>query len=67
MDDLIKALTILKKYGNPEYPFNCDHDILYVVIDPNIVSVEDREELDKLGFIANDEEGNFYSFKYGSC
>ena len=32
MDDLIAALTILRKYGNPQWPTHCEHDILYVAI-----------------------------------
>lgn len=30
MEDLIKALQIFMKYGNPAYPFHCEHDILYI-------------------------------------
>jgi len=30
MDDLIKALQILRKYGNPKYPTHCEHDTLYI-------------------------------------
>jgi len=70
MDDLIKALQILRKYGNPDYPFNCDHDVLFVDINPDVVSDEDKKELDSLGFITSEEEeydGGFISFKYGSC
>ena len=28
MEDLIKALQILLKYGNPKYPTHCEHDEL---------------------------------------
>jgi len=34
MDDLIKALQILRKYGNPGNPTHCEHDTLLVLIDP---------------------------------
>ena len=64
MEDLIKALNIFLKYGNSEYPTNCEHDILYVNIDPEIVAPEDILELARLGFF--DNEDGFMSFKYGS-
>lgn len=67
MDDLIKALTIFRKYGNPEHPTNCEHDVLFVAIDPKLVSKEDIEELDKLGFVPDDDWDGFSSFKFGSC
>ena len=69
MEDLIKALQILLKYGNPRNPSHCEHDYFYVDINPELVSKEDIEELDKLGFFVDEEydgEG-FGSFRYGSC
>ena len=40
MEDLIKALQILLKYGNPKYPTVCEHDILYIVgIDLEKISI----------------------------
>jgi len=65
MSDLIKALQIFLKYENPEYPTNCEHDEMIVVIDPSIVSEVDILILDDLGFIIEDDY--FISFKYGSC
>jgi len=70
MEDLIKALQILLKYGNPSYPTHCEHDILTIVdIFPDQVSDEDKEELEKLGFFVGNEFGEeaFHSFKYGSA
>jgi len=67
MKDLIKALQILLKYGNPNYPTHCEHDVLTVCIDPKLVSEEDLKTLDDLGFHANFDEEDFYSYKYGSC
>lgn len=80
MEDLIKALTILLKYGNPKFPTNCGHDELRIAgIDPEKISKQDTNELKELGFIiqiegAYDEENDFtageskiYSFRYGSC
>ena len=68
MEDLIKALQIFLKYGNPHNPSNCSHDYFVINIDPEIVSEEDKTELDKLGFHINHDDGTtFGSFRYGSC
>ena len=66
MRDLIKALTIFLKYGNPVDPTHCEHDILRINPDitQDMVSDEDKQELQKLGFISNSE--GFYSYKFGS-
>ncbi len=67
MEDLIKALTILLKYGNPRRPTHCEHDELTISseIDPRKVSEEDLEELGDLGFKV---EGDYFcSFRFGSC
>ena len=56
MEDLIKALNILLKYGNPAYPTHCEHDTLYICgIEPGDVSEEDKRALDKLGFFVSEE------------
>ena len=65
MEDLIKSLQILLKYGNPKHPTHCEHDCLFVVIDPSLVSDPDIIELNKLGFCEGD--GGFNSYRYGSC
>lgn len=67
MDDLIEALTILRKYGNPAYPTHCEHDELWVDIRPELVSDEDKRRLDELGFFTSDSKLGFTSFKFGSC
>lgn len=67
MEDLIKALQIFLKYGNPYNPTNCSHDELFVDIDPELVSEEDKKTLDKLGFFPNDELNGFSSYRFGSC
>lgn len=72
MSDLIKALTILLKYGDPHNPCNCNHDELIICgIDPKDVSPEDKKSLDGLGFFVSDEgyadETWFKSFRFGSC
>lgn len=65
MEKLIQALQIFLKYGNPDYPTHCEHDELFVCINPELVSAEDLVSLDLLGFRPNDVDG-FSSFKYGS-
>lgn len=67
MDNLITALQILRKYGNPEYPTHCEHDVLSVNIDPAIVSNEDKETLCALDFFVSSENRCFESFRFGSC
>jgi hypothetical protein len=69
MKNLIEALQILNKYGNPSYPTHCEHDVLFVMIDPELVSDEDRTTLLKLGFIAGEGGGAEYfkSHRYGSA
>ena len=66
VEDLIKALQILLKYGNPEYPTTCGDGILFICgIDPEDVSNEDVEELEELGFIVR--KRGFISYKFGTC
>jgi hypothetical protein len=80
MEDLIKALQILLKYGNPSYPTSCGHDQLYFLgIEPESISDEDVKILYDLGVIVR-VEGEYYeeddytascseiySWKYGSA
>ena len=72
MDDLIKALQILRKYGNSKYPTGCVHDVMLVFISPSEVSAEDKATLHGLGFIEADPEYEeyedcFFSFRFGSA
>ena len=67
-------MAIFQRYIEPgshqdNYPFNCGHDVLWVNVDPEKVSIEDGARLEELGFMVgtDDFEGGFYSFKYGSC
>lgn len=66
MEDLIKALQIFLKYGNPQYPTNCSHDELHIEIEASLVSDQDKEELERLSFTPNEYDG-FSSFRFGSC
>jgi len=68
MRDLIAALQILLKYGNPRYPTVCAHDLLVVVgIDPGNVTPEDTERLEQLGFTIDRTLGSFVSHRFGSA
>lgn len=67
MEDLIKALQIFLKYGNPRNPTHCEHDVMFVAIDPADVSEDDKDKLNDLGFYSDDEDGGFKSYRFGSC
>lgn len=70
-DALIEAFSILRKYGNREYPTHCEHDIMYVFPKSFDISEEDISRLGELGFHYDDnhEIGGecFYSYLFGSC
>ena len=68
MKDLIEALQIFLKYGNPDYPTTCSHDVLYVCLkNPGAISTEDQAKLNQLGFQYNRIEEVWFSYKFGSC
>lgn len=69
MEQLIEALQIMIKYGNPKNPFHCEHDYLYVDINWESISDEDQKKLKELGFFEDENygEGGIGSFKYGRC
>lgn len=69
MKDLIEALIIFAKYGDPYSPTHCEHDVLTVMIDPADVSEEDKARLEELSFHPGSEYGEemFTSFRFGSA
>jgi hypothetical protein len=67
LDNLIRALTIFKQYGNISYPTGCSHDELRVYVPPENVSEADIIVLDRLGFFVDEEHDCFLSFRYGSA
>jgi hypothetical protein len=71
MKDLIEALQIFSKYGNPAFPTHCEHDTLYISaeISPYSMSFDDRVRVEKLGFFVSEEYGEpiFKSYKFGGC
>lgn len=69
MSDLIKALQILLKYGDPRWPTICEHDVMYFCVDPAVVSAEDKAALDSLGVFVGTVGGDktFMSHRFGSA
>ncbi len=69
ISDLIKALQIFLKYGDPHRPTHCEHDYMQICgIDPADVSAEDVLALDELGFFVDEENDPcFMSFRFGSA
>lgn len=68
MSNLIAALQIFLKYGDPNYPTHCEHDELWICgIDPADVSEADKAELDELGFFVDESDDSFKSFHFGSA
>lgn len=67
IDEIIEALTILKNYGDPRFPFHCEHDTLYVMVDPEKVPEDDLKRLEVLGFRPSNLGGCFESSRYGSA
>lgn len=75
MDELIEALTIFKKYVEPDsyearFPTHCEHDVLYVYIgvSPDVMDEGDPERLEELGFEWELElDETWSSFRFGSC
>ena len=67
LSDLIEALQILLKYGNPEYPTSCAHDVLYVLVSPSEVSAEDIQRLSELGVESESEDNCFVSHRFDSA
>lgn len=67
MKKLIEALTIFSKYTDTPFPTHCEHDVLYVNVQPEDVSDQDKVHLDELGFFPSSELDMFMSYRFGSC
>lgn len=66
--DLAEAIEIFSKYAEGERPFHCEHDTLHVMADPAKYTKEELDRLYDLGFyVGEDDEDQFYSFRYGSA
>jgi hypothetical protein len=65
---LIDALLIFRKYGNPKWPTNTGHDVLYVKgPEPDKMTPEDVGELDRLNFNWDEDIESWSSYVFGSC
>jgi hypothetical protein len=67
MKDLIRAFQIFGRYTNSDYPTSCEHDVMYVYVEPSRVSLKDMDELQELGFESDNDLECFVSTKFGSC
>ena len=67
MNDLLEAFTLFAKYTSDRHPTCCEHDVLYVLVDPADVTAEDRVRLEALGFDAHEGDQNFQSTRFGSA
>ncbi len=69
MKDLIEALRIFQRYSDLDHPIICAHDELVIAgISPRDVSSVDIERLAELSFlICEEEDGYFFSFRFGSA
>ena len=68
MKDLIEALQIFLKYTNTRYPTYCDHDVMYIMdVKPTDVSDDDIKRLNELGFLIDETDDLFFSFRFGSA
>lgn len=68
-DALIEAFEIFQKYADSSlnYPTGCEHDVLYVYINPDRVARDDADRLDELGFIPDSDLPAFISYRFGSA
>ncbi len=64
--DLPRAIEMLSWHKTSNWPFQAEHDELFVCSDPSKYAPEELAELDELGFFVN-EDGGFSSFRYGSA
>lgn len=67
MNDLIEALTLLRKYGDPHYPTHCEHDYLRVMVRYDEVSDSDKKRLAELGFLRDESTECFGSYRFGNA
>lgn len=65
-EDLPKALEMLSWHKTGPSPFQCEHDELFVMSDPEKYAPEELAQLDELGFFVNGD-GGFSSYRYGSA
>lgn len=65
--DLLTGLILLiKGQVNEISPFHCEHDTLTVMAAPDSFTEDEIQVLKGLGF-SPDDDGTFYSFRFGSA
>ncbi len=52
---LAEAFTILAKYNDEPYRLSGEHEIVYVLIDPNELTDGDKHRLDELGLFVDED------------
>lgn len=67
MKDLLEAIAIFAKYTDAKHPTCCEHDVLYVLVDPSVVPDVEKARLEALGFSASAHDRHFYSHRFGSA
>lgn len=66
--ELAEVMTIAAKYlKEDDFPTHCEHDVIWLCVDPSEVSDEDRSRIEELGFFACEDEDCFKSYKFGSA
>ena len=68
MKDLIEALQIFAKYSTTKWPTNCSHDLLAIMeVDRSQLTDSEHKRVEELGFIWDDSEEVYISYKFGSA
>lgn len=71
MDDLIEALNLVRPYMTDyqvKYPTGCEHDVLFLNVNPDALPHSVLERLDELSFRPDyDYADSLTSHKFGSC
>lgn len=66
--DLIEGLTMLAKaQDNDISPTWCEHDTMHVCADASQFTQRQLDRLEAMGFHEDNEDGGFYSFRFGSA
>ena len=55
-----ELFLILEKYGLERYDIEAEHDVVYLGVDWNVISLEDRLWLDDFGVHLEDEGMQIY-------
>ena len=67
MSDLIEALQIFLKYGNPHNPTHCSHDELWICVETGNITDDDNKRLEELDFHYDENDDSWKSFRFGAA